>query len=68
LLVVLQRLRINVLIHPLPERGNLPLLEVGLGEDVAVHLHQHLLDDFAAHRHGEDTEQYGRRREKQFLH
>ena len=28
-------------------RGDLPLLELGLREDVAVHLHEHLLDDLA---------------------
>ena len=29
----------------LPQRGDLPLLELALGDDVAVHLHEHLLDD-----------------------
>ena len=29
----------------LTQRRDLPLLEVGLGDDLAIHLHQHLLDD-----------------------
>ena len=32
----------------LAERGNLTLFEIGLGEDLAVHLHENLLDDLAA--------------------
>ena len=32
----------------LAEGGDLAVLEVGLGEDLAVHLHDDLLDDFAA--------------------
>ena len=32
----------------LPERGDLPLLEIGLGDDLAVHLDEHLLDDVGA--------------------
>ena len=34
----------------LAQRGDLALLEIGLGEDLAVHLHENLLDDFAAGR------------------
>ena len=56
LLVVLQRLGVDVLVHPLAERGDLPGLELGLGDDVAVHLHQHLLDDLGAERDGERSE------------
>ena len=48
--VVLQRLSVDLPLHPLADRGHLPLLELGLGDDVAVHLHEHLLDDFRAHR------------------
>src|SRR5581483_2187653 len=58
-------LRIEVLAL-LPQRGDLPLLEVALGEDVAVDLDQDLLEDFGARR-GRD-EQYRERRRKQFLH
>ena len=32
----------------LAQRGDLALLEVGLGEDLAVHLDENLLDDFGA--------------------
>src|SRR5439155_12038863 len=33
------------LLAELAQRGHLALLEVGLGEDLAVDLHQHLFDD-----------------------
>ena len=33
----------------LAQRRNLALLEIGLGEDLAVHLDENLLDDFGAH-------------------
>ena len=35
---------------PLPDHGALPRLEVGLGDDVAVHLHQDALDDLRRRR------------------
>ena len=38
------------LLTPLAQRHNLTLLEVGLREDLAVHLDENLLDDFGAHR------------------
>ena len=34
----------------LAKRGDLPLLEIGLGDDLAVHLHQDLLDDVGLRR------------------
>ena len=37
-------LQIDLLAH-LPQRRDLPLLEIGLGEDLAVHLDEDLLDD-----------------------
>ena len=35
---------IDLPLHLLPERLHLPRFELGLGDDVAVHLHEHLLD------------------------
>ena len=32
----------------IPQLRNLALLEIGLRQDVAIDLHEHLLDDFAA--------------------
>ena len=34
--------------RPLTKRGDLPLLEIGLGDDLAVHAHENLLDDVGA--------------------
>ena len=36
------------LLARLPQRRDLALLELGLGEDLAVHLHEDLLDDLGA--------------------
>ena len=43
------RLEIDLLAL-LAQRRDLPRLEIGLGEDLAVHLDQHLLDDLGAQR------------------
>ena len=43
----------------LPDGGHLALLELGLGEDLAVHLHDDLLEDLGAQRHGGDGEHHG---------
>ena len=50
LLVVLQRIGSDVLVQSCSQRRDLTLLQIGLGEDVAVHLHQHLLDDLSSNR------------------
>ena len=42
-------LQIRLLPH-LAERGDLAGFEVGLGEDLAIHLDENLLDDFGARR------------------
>ncbi len=42
LLVVLEHLRVDLAI---PQRRDLPLLQIALRDDVAVHLDEHLLDD-----------------------
>ena len=64
--VVAVAFQIDLLTH-LPERGDLALLEIGLGEDLAVHLDEDLLDDLGAgatarERTGNDAER-GRRGE-----
>ena len=41
----------------LPQRGDLPLLELGLGDDVAVHLHQNLFEDVRAGPRRRHTDQ-----------
>ena len=45
-------LRIELLAH-LAKRLHLPLLEIGLGEDLAVHFHEDLLDDLTGGGRGE---------------
>ncbi len=46
--VVLQHLRVDLPVHALAERGDLALLEFGLADDVAVHLHEDRFDDVGA--------------------
>jgi hypothetical protein len=49
----------SICLAALTQRLHLPLFEFGLGEDFAVHLDEHLLDDFRMRCHGEqhDREQ-----------
>ncbi len=37
--------------------GDLPLLELGLGQNVAVHIDEHLLDDLRCRRRGDQDGQ-----------
>jgi hypothetical protein len=53
LFVVLDRFGIDVFVDPLTDGGDLPGLELRLRDDVAIHLHEHLLDDLGSHRHRE---------------
>ena len=48
-LVVLHRLGIDSRVDPAAERGNLLGLELGLGQDVAIDLHEDLLEHFGRH-------------------
>ena len=78
LLVVLQDFGTDL---AFAERANLPLLELGLGDDVAVHLDQYLLDDLrdeacpaaiaiapGATIHAAASSHHGRRRGLSYLH
>ena len=51
------------LIRQLAERGELNPLELGLGDDLAVHLHEHLLEDLGRKRGAEPSKQ---RRQERF--
>ena len=53
LVVVLRVARVRLPCSSGADGRDLPLLELGLGEDLAVHLHEHLLDDLGG-RHGTD--------------